>query len=548
MGLVARASLSTLVAILWNGLAVAADEAATIIRAKSALEEAYASDGNLQSAIAQKVLEGDFAGVVSVLEAMHPNTSMVSEEEPFPELGAGQGLSGQWNDTWFETPRDAIHGLENTFGTGLGLQEWFESREWRHFISPVGRPGSRGTKDVAIQYVTVRGNGTKGGVVYSAGRAEVIRKYDEFAYDLIVLGYSPVYIYTHRGQGESDRLIEDPYPQYVEQARDYVHDLRAFTELVAQEMAVKAEDKDKPLYLVCHSMGCGISLNYLIEEYEAQRQLRYYAAAFVTPALKPVTDPWPFFVAVALANILSFLGFGEEDAPGNTRTHAIHDLSNFAGSKGTHSFTRYKSEKDKCNQYKDVPLGVDRHPGLCLYGITTQWVNELFNMYFDTLQEFQQVASKKLELPLLMMTGNDPLGTDGLVENAEITKFCADHATDCTHVNYPGGLHWLLGAVDERRDRVIGGIDTFFTSHTEATNGSAVLPPGVLANGEGCYGDLECFSRNCDAHYGWDIFGGRCEPNPTANESVTDGASWCRGQGLAASLVVALAAVALAAW
>merc|ERR1719512_563842 len=102
------------------------------------------------------------------------------------------------------------------------------------------------------------------------GRTEAIRRYDEIMWDFVQMGYSPIFCMDHRGQGESDRLIADPAPGYVEHAQDYTIDMREFVARVTAELAGNDDDKDKPLFLFCHSMGCAVSFAYLVEEYEKE--------------------------------------------------------------------------------------------------------------------------------------------------------------------------------------------------------------------------------------------------------------------------------------
>ena len=61
-------------------------------------------------------------------------------------------------------------------------------------------------------------------IVVVNGRIECTWKYQELFYDLFQQGYD-IYSFDHRGQGLSDRLIEDQQMGYVEDFEDYVQDL-----------------------------------------------------------------------------------------------------------------------------------------------------------------------------------------------------------------------------------------------------------------------------------------------------------------------------------
>ena len=69
-----------------------------------------------------------------------------------------------------------------------------------------------------------------GAIVISSGRTEAAIKYKELIYDLFRLGYS-VYIMDHRGQGLSERMLEDPDLGYVEDFQFYIDDLKSFFDL-----------------------------------------------------------------------------------------------------------------------------------------------------------------------------------------------------------------------------------------------------------------------------------------------------------------------------
>merc|ERR1712154_407911 len=78
-----------------------------------------------------------------------------------------------------------------------------------------------------------------------------------------------------------------------------------------------------------------------------------------------------------------------------------------------------------------------------------------------------------------------------------------------------GGKHSMHIEVDDVRDRILAEMDDFFQKYKTPVVTASALPPGIAADGEGCNGDAQCMSRNCDAHYGFDIFGGKCKPLPT---------------------------------
>jgi lysophospholipase len=206
---------------------------------------------------------------------------------------------------------------------------------------------------VHIQYVTVReGSGSKGAIILSPGNTEPAEQYDENMRDLVDRGYSPIYCIAHRGQGRSDRLLDDPYKAHVDGPADYTWDFRDFVELVANEKAGSNEDKDKPLFLLCHSMGCAIAFTYLIEEYEAQRPQLFHAVAGYGPLIKADTDPFPYDIAVSIGAVMMALGEGEAYPPtlGKTFEEQYGSATEAEAFKTatTSSLTRWKRDRQYC--------------------------------------------------------------------------------------------------------------------------------------------------------------------------------------------------------
>jgi len=509
-----------------------------IAKAKKALKLAFAHDRTLEDAVREQMENEDWEGVAATLMTRYKRAT--SGEGSLAEMQAQSE-----NESWFENPRDVIVGFDNAFGTGMNLSDWFESQEWGSFVSPIGKPGQREVKDVNIVHITVRGNGTKGGVVYVPGSGEPIRKMDEYAATLLRLGYSPIYIYAHRGQGESDRLISNRNRLYIEGPRDFAHDLRAYTEIVAEQRAASEEDKERPLFMVCHSLGGGVATAYMIEEYEAQRSSRYAAVALVAPFVKADSGSFPYFAAQALANILHALGLGQTDRPfgGSVTFEETYAVEAFAENKLTHSFTRYSYDRSKCNRYRETLLGADLHPGLCLFGQTVSWVKVLFDMYDDTAQMFMSSEGKELDVPILLQTAGPPEGTDEYVQNGVASAFCKHSAVTCTHSSFPDGKHGLLLETDEIRERLFAEIDEFFVANSGFSSPVDVtIPANMKENGEGCKSDIDCFSRNCHAHVVFHILGSTCEPQGTF---LADGPTPepLRSPGVALAATAVLAAV-----
>lgn len=122
----------------------------------------------------------------------------------------------------------------------------------------------------------------RGTVLLFPGRTEYIEKYGRTAADLAAGGYHTVTI-DWRGQGLSDRLLDDARTGHVDVFDDYQRDADALMEWV------KAEGLPQPWHLIGHSMGGCIGLRSLMN------RLPVASAVFTGPMwgirISPVMRP-----------------------------------------------------------------------------------------------------------------------------------------------------------------------------------------------------------------------------------------------------------------
>lgn len=123
----------------------------------------------------------------------------------------------------------------------------------------------------------------RGTVFLLPGRTEYIEKYGDAVSAMTAANYETLVI-DWRGQGLSDRLLDDPVKGYVAAMGDFQRDLDA---MIAQAEAMRAP---KPWFVLSHSMGGAIALRHLIDA-----KTPFKAAAFSAPMLgiklPPVLGP-----------------------------------------------------------------------------------------------------------------------------------------------------------------------------------------------------------------------------------------------------------------
>ncbi|MCP5086270.1 MAG: hypothetical protein GY952_05650 [Rhodobacteraceae bacterium] len=104
--------------------------------------------------------------------------------------------------------------------------------------------------------------GRKGVIIVAPGRTEASVEYYETAIDFIAMGYGPIYVVDHRGQGMSPRLLPDLSKGHIERFDDYVADFRAVVEAVQSDLSEFGGTSSPPLFFVSNSMGGAIGLGY----------------------------------------------------------------------------------------------------------------------------------------------------------------------------------------------------------------------------------------------------------------------------------------------
>ncbi|MEN9824538.1 MAG: hypothetical protein RI953_283 [Pseudomonadota bacterium] len=114
-----------------------------------------------------------------------------------------------------------------------------------------------------------------------SGRNESHAKYAEIAYDFFTRGYD-VICYDHRGQGFSQRELENNQIGWVESFQAYINDLSIFYSQVVEPR------RKGPLFLLAHSMGATVSSLWL-----SQSRMQPAAAVFTAPMVELILKPYP---------------------------------------------------------------------------------------------------------------------------------------------------------------------------------------------------------------------------------------------------------------
>ena len=192
-------------------------------------------------------------------------------------------------------------------------------------------------------------NGT---VLLFCGRTEYVEKYSQAAGDLATRGYATVAI-DWRGQGLSDRLLDNPRIGHVDDFDDYQLDVAAVLD------AVHALALPEPLFMIGHSMGGSIGLRALYGG------LPVAMAAFSGPMWGINMAPYLRPVAWSLGRAMPAMGLGTKIAPGTTETHYVL----------TAPFEDNTLTRDRA-MWEMMQKQLTAHPELALGGPSVIWLRK----------------------------------------------------------------------------------------------------------------------------------------------------------------------------
>ncbi len=150
----------------------------------------------------------------------------------------------------------------------------------------------------------------EGTVLIFPGRTEFVEKYGQIAAGFGDRGLASATI-DWRGQGLSDRLLDNPLIGHVEHFPDYQKDVATLVR------ALRARDLPRPYFLLAHSMGGAIGLRAVIEGL-AVRAVAFSGPMWgiqIAPHLKPA--------AWMLTRTMPRIGQGHRLPPGTKLEHHV---------------------------------------------------------------------------------------------------------------------------------------------------------------------------------------------------------------------------------
>jgi lysophospholipase len=323
-------------------------------------------------------------------------------------------------------PAAAAEGPDNRYqlSTEAGYAERM-SRDIEPFFQRTRQEGKFiGVRGTRIAYATFIHPQEKGAIVLVSGRTESYLKYKEMVYDLYRQGYS-VYMHDHRGQGLSERLLDDREKGYVEQFGDYVEDLDIFVR------SVVLSRPHQRLFLLTHSMGGGIGTLY-IEKYPDV----FRAAALSSPMHAPnarilsnADDGCKWFKSAE--GLCKDCYAGLLPRPYKTKVYKGND---------------YSSSEVRFREFRDI---YENNPDIRLGGPTRHWVAESCRASDQLIAD-----AGKIRIPVLVLQAGEDTAVTPEAQNAFCKSLADQTGKTCLTgkpVRFEGAQHELFIEADRFR-------------------------------------------------------------------------------------------------
>ncbi|MCW8831920.1 MAG: alpha/beta fold hydrolase [Colwellia sp.] len=279
-------------------------------------------------------------------------------------------------------------------------------------------------------------------LVIVSGRSESYLKYQELSFDLFARGYS-VFLIDHRGQGLSERALNNPHKGYVEDFQYYVDDLAYFIENIVSQHCQR-----KP-YILAHSMGGAIAARYL-QDFPDSIQ----AAVLSSPMLGFNGGGVPEFIAQSVIKTTAQLNQWLDDSPWYFIGHKDFAHTGFANNPLMHSAVRYQIFTELYQNTPAIQLG----------GVTTKWLTESLAALEKLFANIDSIST-----PTLVLQAGD----DKIVSNQAQNDFCQQlhslHPQSCPDGKptvIAGAYHELFFERDIYRNQALTAVINWFEQHS----------------------------------------------------------------------------------
>lgn len=272
-------------------------------------------------------------------------------------------------------------------------------------------------------------DGARGTVLLFPGRTEYVEKYGLCAADLAARGLATMTI-DWRGQGLSDRMLDDRRIGHIDDFTDYQRDVSAMVR-AARELGLP-----RPFFLLAHSMGGCIGLRAVMQGLAVQ------AAAFTGPMWGIHIAPHMRLLASVMTQVMPRLGQGHRIPPGTTLESYVTSEP-FEDNMLTTDAQQFDMMRDQ----------ISAHPELALGGPSVTWLGE-------ALEETRHLAGRAApSLPCITWVGSN----ERIVDVPRIHARMESWKGGQLHV-VDGAEHEVLMETDNTRRTVMDELQNLFLS------------------------------------------------------------------------------------
>ena len=268
----------------------------------------------------------------------------------------------------------------------------------------------------------------RGTVAIFPGRTEYIEKYGRVIAEWRARGFAVAAI-DWRGQGLSERALEDPLKGHIEDFAEFQSDVEAFAAM--PEIA----EGQGPLVLMCHSMGGCIGMRALLDE-----RIRPAATIMSAPMLGIKLSPAMRFGAEATIFLSRRFGFRNAFAPAPNKGSPYVLAQDFDGNVLTGDRPHYGWMQKHLRSVPEFGLAAP----------TLSWMRAAF----DEMAAIEKAPAPAG--PMLMLLGDE----EDVVEPAAIRAHVAKNA-ECRLLELPNARHEGLMETPEIRDSIWSTVDGF---------------------------------------------------------------------------------------
>jgi lysophospholipase len=270
--------------------------------------------------------------------------------------------------------------------------------------------------------------GRKGTVCLFHGRAEFIEKYFETVRDLRARGFA-VATLDWRGQGLSERALDDPRKGHVGDFSEYEADLEVFMNEVV------LPDCPPPLFAIGHSMGGSIMLRV------ARQGRRWFDRMVLSTPMIELGGVRGSSMLKITARATRYAGLGGSYVPGGDAT--VQAAGPYIGNPLTSDPVRYARTK----------AVLEAEPTLGIGSPTIAWADAAYRV----IGEFADPTyPSKIRQPLMLIAA----GRDEIVSTAAIEDF-AIRLRAGSHLIIAGAKHELMMELDRYRVQFWAAFDAF---------------------------------------------------------------------------------------